>query len=90
MPEILKHFEKILKNSLKVGISCIDSFTCLWGVKSFEEWRGAKNYGAIREMEKAREEGLIKHITFSSHLQNKELIEMIGEYNLIIVYRALI
>ncbi|EJP76037.1 MULTISPECIES: aldo/keto reductase [Campylobacter] len=76
-----KTFRKNLENSLKnLGISCIDSFTCLWGVKSFEEWRGAKNYGAIREMEKAREEGLIKHITFSSHLQNKELIEMIGEY----------
>ncbi len=54
-------FRRDLENSLKrLGVECIDAFTCLWGVKSSGEWDGAKAYGAIKEMEKAREEGLIQ------------------------------
>ena len=66
-------FRRDLENSLKrLGVDSIDAFTCLWGVKSGVEWSGAKAYGALKEMERAREEGLIKHIAISAHMKNQE------------------
>ena len=67
-------FRRDLENSLKrLGVDSIDAFTCLWGVKSGVEWSGAKAYGVLKEMERAREEGLIKHIAISAHMKNQEL-----------------
>ena len=74
-------FRRDLENSLKrLGVECIDAFTCLWGVKSSGEWDGAKAYGAIKEMEKAREEGLIRHIAISTHMRNRELKAVMEDY----------
>ena len=74
-------FRRDLENSLKrLGVECIDAFTCLWGVKSSVEWEGAKAYGAIKEMEKAREEGLIRHIAISTHMKNQELKQVMDDY----------
>ena len=74
-------FRRDLENSLKrLGVDSIDAFTCLWGVKSGVEWSGAKAYGALKEMERAREEGLIKHIAISAHMKNQELEPIVKEY----------
>ena len=74
-------FRRDLENSLKrLGVDSIDAFTCLWGVKSSVEWSGAKAYGALKEMERAREEGLIKHIAISAHMKNQELEPIVKEY----------
>ena len=73
-------FRRDLENSLKrLGVDSIDAFTCLWGVKSGVEWSGAKAYGALKEMERAREEGLIKHIAISAHMKNQELEPIVKE-----------
>ena len=74
-------FRRDLENSLKrLGLEQIAAFTCLWGVKSGMEWNGAKSYGAIREMEKAREEGLIRYIAISTHMKNQELKQVMDDY----------
>ncbi|WP_279180738.1 aldo/keto reductase [Anaerotruncus colihominis] len=74
-------FRRDLENSLKrLGLEQIAAFTCLWGVKSGMEWNGAKSYGAIREMEKAREEGLIRYIAISTHMKNQELKQVMNDY----------
>lgn len=74
-------FRKHLESSLKrLGVDCLDAYTCLWGVKSGAEWDGAKTYGALKEMEKAKEEGLIRYLSISTHMKNKELKRVMGEY----------
>jgi predicted aldo/keto reductase-like oxidoreductase len=76
-----KTFRKDLESSLsRLGIDCIDSFTCLWGVKSIGEWIGARKFGVLEEMERAREEGLIRHISISAHLNSKEMQQLMQDY----------
>ncbi|MCL2264615.1 MAG: aldo/keto reductase [Treponema sp.] len=62
------HWTKRLENSLKrLDTSYID-FYHFWGInlKGFESWQGLK-YGPIEAARKAKEQGLIKHISFSYH-----------------------
>lgn len=74
-------FRRHLEQSLKrLGVDCIDAYTCLWGVKSDVEWNGAKAYGALREMEKAKEEGLIRYLSISTHMKNEEMERVIQDY----------
>ena len=76
-----KTFRRDLENSLKrLGVDSIDSFTCLWGVKSICEWDGAKAFGALAEMEKARKEGLIRHISIPAHLESEEMQRLMQDY----------
>lgn len=74
-------FRQNLENTLtRLGIDCIDAFTCLWGVKSYYEWEGAKRFGAIKELEQAKEEGLIKHIAISTHMRDEDMAKVMQDY----------
>lgn len=74
-------FRSHLEQSLKrLGVDCIDAYTCLWGVKSDVEWNGAKAYGALKEMEKAKEEGLIRYLSISTHMKNEEMERVVQDY----------
>ncbi len=55
----------------KMGIAQIDFFN-IWGLKSAEEWAGRKKGGALEALFKARDEGLVKHIVFSTHMTREE------------------
>jgi len=62
------HWTERLEKSLKrLDTSYID-FYHFWGInlKSFEGWQGLK-YGPIEAAHKAKDQGLIKHISFSFH-----------------------
>jgi predicted aldo/keto reductase-like oxidoreductase len=59
-----KRLEKSLK---KLDTDYID-FYHFWGIslKSFESWQGLK-YGPLEAAQKAKEQGLIRHLSFSYH-----------------------
>ena len=59
---------KRLENSLKKLDTDYIDFYHFWGIslKSFESWQGLK-YGPLEAAQKAKEQGLIKHISFSYH-----------------------
>jgi len=59
---------KRLENSLKKLDTGYIDFYHFWGIslKSFEGWQGLK-YGPLEAALKAKEQGLIKHISFSYH-----------------------
>ena len=70
----LKRLETSLKN---LDIDYID-FYHFWGIglESFKSWQGQK-FGPIEAARKAKEEGLIKHISFSFHDDAKNMPEII-------------
>ncbi|GAA0732938.1 aldo/keto reductase [Clostridium oceanicum] len=75
------NFRKRLETSLKrLNLDSLDFFTCFWGVKSFLDWEGVKSFGALKEMEKAKEEGLIKHICITTHMKNEDLKKVVKDY----------
>jgi len=59
---------KRLENSLKNLDTDYIDFYHFWGIslKSFETWQGLK-YGPLEAAQKAKEQGLIKHLSFSYH-----------------------
>ncbi|MGN0333554.1 MAG: aldo/keto reductase [Lachnospiraceae bacterium] len=74
-------FRRDLEASLKrLQVSSIDAFTCLWGVKSYQEWAQARKYGAVDEILKAKEEGLIKYVAISTHMKNEDLLKVADEF----------
>lgn len=74
-------FRRHLESSLKrMGIDCIDAFTCLWGVKSYFEWSGVRAFGALDEMLKAREEGLIRCIAITTHMKDEDMVRVVRDY----------
>ncbi|RKX93802.1 MAG: aldo/keto reductase [Spirochaetes bacterium] len=68
-----------LENSLKImGLESIDFYHC-WYVLTLEDWDGRKKGGAVAEILKAQEEGLIKVPVFSTHLPGNEIRTVIEE-----------
>jgi predicted aldo/keto reductase-like oxidoreductase len=59
---------KRLENSLKKLDTDYIDFYHFWGIslKSYESWQGLK-YGPLEAAHKAKEQGLIRHISFSYH-----------------------
>ena len=59
--------ERLEKSLKKLDTDYID-FYHFWGIslKSFQGWQGLK-YGPLEAAQKAKEQGLIKHISFSYH-----------------------
>ena len=69
---------KRLENSLKnMDVDSID-FYHFWGIRleSFRTWQGLE-FGPIEAARKAKEQGLIKHISFSFHDDAKNMPEII-------------
>jgi uncharacterized protein len=68
-----------LERSLKrLGVDSID-FYHSWCLLSLESWEERKERGAVKELQKAKEEGLIKHIVFSSHLPGNKISAVLDE-----------
>jgi hypothetical protein len=68
-----------LEESLKrLNVDSIDFYNC-WYVLTKEDWEKRKSGGAVAEILKARDEGLIKHAAFSTHLPGEEIRDVIEE-----------
>jgi predicted aldo/keto reductase-like oxidoreductase/pyruvate-formate lyase-activating enzyme len=68
------------EGSLKrMGIERID-FYHMWDVISMEMFRRRVAGGALREMERLRDEGLIGHICVSSHMPGDQIGILLNEY----------
>ena len=68
-----------LEKSLEaMSIEKIDFFN-VWGLKTLEEWEGRKKGGAVEALFKARDEGLVDHIVFSTHLTRKDADSVFNE-----------
>ncbi|MCL2181313.1 MAG: aldo/keto reductase [Treponema sp.] len=74
--------ERLEKSLKKLDTDYID-FYHFWGIslKSFEGWQGLK-YGPLEAAHKAKEQGLIKHISFSYHdaAENYKMIVDSGHF----------
>ena len=68
-----------LENSLKrLNVDHIDFYNC-WYILTMEDWEGRKKGGAVAEILKAHNEGLIKHPVFSTHLPGNDIRRVIEE-----------
>jgi len=69
---------KRLENSLKNLDTDYIDFYHFWGInlKGFQSWQG-QSFGPIEAAKKAKEQGLIKHISFSFHDDVKNMPEII-------------
>lgn len=62
----------------KMGIEQIDFFN-IWGLKSSEEWESRKKGGALDALLRARDECLVKHIVFSTHMTREQAESVFDE-----------
>ncbi len=68
-----------LETSLKrLNVDSIDYYNC-WYVLTKKDWEGRKKGGGVDAILKAKEEGLIKHAVFSTHLPGSQIREVINE-----------
>ena len=68
-----------LENSLRrLGVEKIDFFH-IWCIVRPEHWAQRKAGGAVAAAQKARDEGLIEHLVFSSHMTGNQISEVIDE-----------
>jgi uncharacterized protein len=74
--EVRRECETSLK---RMGLDYID-FYHVWCVITPEIYGERKARGAIKEFEKLRSEGLIKHICVSSHMTGSEITAMLNDY----------
>jgi len=73
--ELRADLEKSLK---RLNLDSIDFYHC-WYILTMDDWEGRKSGGAVDEILKARDEGLIKHPAFSTHLPGKDVVKVIEE-----------
>lgn len=74
--EIRKNIEKSLE---RLNVDSID-FYYVWCVLSIEAFNERKQKGAIREFEKLKDEGLIKHICISTHMNGDDIGKVLADY----------
>lgn len=68
-----------LESSLKrLNVEAVDYYHC-WCIRSLEEWEARKKGGAVDAILKAKEEGLIRHPAFSTHLPGDQIRQVIEE-----------
>jgi uncharacterized protein len=68
-----------LETSLKrLNVDKINFFHC-WYLSSIPVWEERKLKGAVAAIIKAKEEGLIEHISFSTHMQGSDIRTVIEE-----------
>lgn len=72
-------FRRGLERSLRrLGLDRI-SFFHIWCLMTPAGWEERKRKGAVRAALKAKEEGLIEHLVFSSHMSGEETAAVIAE-----------
>ena len=70
---------KSLENSLELlKVDQIDFFH-IWWVCSLEEWGLRVSEGAVAELLKAKEQGLVKHVVISSHLPGMDIAKVLEQ-----------
>lgn len=73
--ELRQDLEKSLK---RLNVEALDFYNC-WCVMTLEDWERRKSGGAVKEIMKAKEEGLIRHAVFSTHLPGPDIQKVIEE-----------
>ena len=68
-----------LETSLeRLGVDKINFYHC-WYVLTMDDWESRKKGGAVAEILKAKDEGLIEHASFSTHLAGPDIARVIDE-----------
>lgn len=71
---------KELETSLtRMGLEYVDFFH-LWYIVSVDEYRQRKANKVLKEFEKLKDEGLIKNICVSTHVDGADMGELLGDY----------
>ena len=73
--ELRRDLERSLK---RLNVDTIDFYNC-WCLLTLDTWERRKAGGAVKEILKAKEEGLIRHAVFSTHLPGADIREVIEE-----------
>ncbi|MBW8001844.1 MAG: aldo/keto reductase [Planctomycetes bacterium] len=74
--EVRENIESSLK---RLNVDYID-FYHFWCIITLEQYEERKANGVLKEFEKLKEEGLIKHICVSTHLVGGDIEKMLGDY----------
>lgn len=76
-PELVRqNLEKSLK---RLGLEYVD-FYHFWCVIDMDSYNLRKKNGVLKEFEKLKDEGLIKHICISTHLPGTEIERVLSDY----------
>lgn len=73
--EIRTQVEESLK---RLNVEAID-FYHVWCLKSWADWDGRKKAGVAKTFRKLKDEGLVRHITASVHMDGSEVARLAGE-----------
>ncbi len=73
--ELRRDLEQSLK---RLHVDSIDFYNC-WYLLTLPLWEKRKAGGAVKEILKAKEEGLIRHAAFSTHLPGPDIRQVIEE-----------
>lgn len=71
--------ENVEKSLKLLNVDCIDFYHC-WCILNLDAYKERKENGVLKEFEKLREEGLVKHITVSSHMTGTNIDKMLNDY----------
>jgi len=67
------------KSLQRMGLDSLDFFHS-WCIKEYDEYIHRRDNGVFREMERMKEEGLIKHICVSTHMDGSGIARMLADY----------
>jgi hypothetical protein len=73
--ELRADLEKSLE---RLGVEAVDFYHC-WCVMNPSDWQERKAGGAVRELLKAKEEGLVRHVCVSTHMAGEDIASMLAE-----------
>ena len=70
--------EQLERSLRRLNVDAIDFYHC-WYLSSLNAWERRKSGGAVRALQKAKEEGLVRHIVFSTHMPGEHIRKVIEE-----------
>lgn len=74
--EIRRELETSLE---RMGLDAVD-FYHVWCVLTLDAYRERKAKGALKEFERLRDEGLVKHVCVSTHMPGADIGELLDDY----------